>query len=59
MIVLKSYEEILMVAKRRKNTSIDLSELNSSDYLKAIDFITSLKKYFKRVKRSKFDFLYE
>ncbi|MBR1385424.1 MAG: hypothetical protein IJ568_01195 [Bacilli bacterium] len=58
-MILKSYEEILMVTKRKKNTSVDLSELNSTDYLKAIDFITSLKKYFKRVKRSKFDFLYE
>ena len=59
MIILKNYEDIIEVAKRRKNTSVDLSELNSTDYLKTIDFIASLKKYFRRVKRSKFEFFYE
>lgn len=58
MLVLRSYEDVLKVAKSRRNISIDLGNLNHLDYTKAIDFLESIKCSIKRIGRSKFTFFY-
>ncbi len=58
MLVLKSYEEVLNVAKSRRNVSIDLGNLNHIDYTKAIDFLSAFRSSIKKISRSKFMFFY-
>ena len=59
MLVLENYEEIINIAKKGENVSVDLSQLNYLDYTKSIDFIKSLKIIIKKISRSKFMFIYE
>lgn len=59
MLVLEKYEDVLTIAKKGVNVSIDLSHLNYLDYTKSIDFIKSLKIMIKKITRSKFMFIYE
>jgi len=59
MLVLENYEEILNIAERKENVSVDLSKLNYLDYTKSIDFIKSLEIIIKKISRSKFMFIYE
>lgn len=59
MLVLKSFDDVVMVVKNKGNVAINLESLNSDDYLKAIDFIKRFKGFFKRVSRFKFVFNYE
>ncbi len=58
MLVLKNYEEVLRVVKSRRNVSIDLGNLNHTDYTKAIDFLSALKCSIRKISRSKFIFFY-
>ena len=58
MLVLKSFDDVVMVVKNKGNVSINLESLNSDDYLKAIDFIFRFKGFFKRVSRFKLVFNY-
>lgn len=59
MLVLKNFDDVVMVIKNKGNVSIDLEFLNSEDYMKAISFISRFKGFFKRVTRFKFIFSYE
>ena len=59
MLVLENYEDILNVAERGENVSIDLSHLNYLDYTKSIDFINNMEIMIKKITRSKFMFIYE
>ncbi len=58
MLVLKNYEEVLKVAKSKRNISIDLGNLNHIDYTKAIDFLKNFKCSIRKISRSKFTFFY-
>lgn len=59
MLVLENYEDILNIAERKENVSIDLSHLNYLDYTKSIDFIKNMEIMIKKITRSKFMFIYE
>ena len=59
MLVLENYEDILNIAERGENVSIDLSHLNYLDYTKSIDFIKNMEIMIKKITRSKFMFIYE
>jgi hypothetical protein len=58
MLVVKTYEDVIELAKKGEYVSFDLCNLNYLDYTKAIDFIKGLKIAFKRITRSRFTFLY-
>ncbi len=58
MLVVKTYDDVIELAKKGENVSFDLGNLNYLDYTKAIDFIKGLKISFKRITRSRFTFLY-
>lgn len=59
MLILKNFDDVVMVMKNKTNVSINLERLNSDDYLKAIAFISRFKGFFKRESRFKFVFKYE
>lgn len=59
MLILENYEDILNIAERGENVSIDLSHLNYLDYTKSIDFINNMEIIIKKITRSKFMFIYE
>ena len=59
MLVVKTYEDVIELAKKGENVSFDLGNLNYLDYTKAIDYIKNLSITFKRITRSKFTFFYE
>ncbi len=58
MLELKSFDDVVMIIKNKENVFIDLNKLNYYDYLKAIDFISRFKGFFKRVTRFRFVFKY-
>ena len=49
MLVLENYEDILNIAERGENVSIDLSQLNYLDYTKSIDFIKNMEIMIKKL----------
>lgn len=59
MIVLESYEDVLKLAKERKDISVDLSNMNYLDYTKSIDFIKQMEVCIKKITRSKFMLSYD
>ena len=57
MIMLKKYEDVVLLLKDKGNYNIDIGNLDNEDYLKAIDFIYHFKGVFKRITRCKFSFI--
>ena len=61
MMVIKKFEEFVSVVRNKENVCVDISDLNNRDYLKVVEFLSSLdyfKLYVERISRCKFSFKY-